>query len=79
MTTRATPGQVFASFRNVRTLWITHTKNRKAVELQIDTLLTADEKPADYARQIELQRERLMCWNGKLTVLHVNAFTRSIY
>ena len=23
MTTRATPGQVFASFRNARTLWIT--------------------------------------------------------
>lgn len=59
MTTQATPGQAFASFRNARTLWITHTKNRKAVELQIDTLLTANEKPADYAQQLELQRERL--------------------
>lgn len=61
MTTRATPGQAFASFRNARTLWVTHTKNRKAVELQIDTLLTANEKPANYARQLELQRERLGC------------------
>jgi hypothetical protein len=59
MTTRATARQALTSFRNARTLWITHSEQRKAVELQTDTLLTASEKPADYARQLELQRERL--------------------
>ncbi|QLP06971.1 phage polarity suppression protein [Klebsiella oxytoca] len=59
MTTRATPAQALTSFRNARILWAGHSESRKAVEQQIESLLTATEKPADYARQLELQRERL--------------------
>ncbi|MFP2822982.1 phage polarity suppression protein [Citrobacter braakii] len=59
MTTRATPDQALTSFRNARILWAGHSESRKAVEQQIESLLTATEKSADYARQLELQRERL--------------------
>lgn len=59
MTTRATPDQALTSFRNARILWAGHSESRKAVEQQIESLLTATDKPADYARQLELQRERL--------------------
>jgi len=59
MTTRATPAQALTSFRNARILWAGHSESRKAVEQHIESLLTATEKPADYARQLELQRERL--------------------
>ena len=59
MTTRITPAQALSSFRNARILWAEHSVSRKDVEQQIESLLTATEKPADYARQLELQRERL--------------------
>jgi len=59
MTTRATPAQALTGFRNARILWAGHSESRKAVEQQIESLLTATEKPADYARQLQLQRERL--------------------
>ncbi|ENL5999835.1 phage polarity suppression protein [Salmonella enterica] len=59
MTGRATPDQALTSFRNARILWAGHSESRKTVEQQIEFLLTTTEKPADYARQIELQRERL--------------------
>lgn len=59
MTTQATPAQALTSFRNARILWAGHSESQKAVEQQIRSLLTATEKPADYARQLELQRERL--------------------
>ncbi|WP_306666035.1 phage polarity suppression protein, partial [Escherichia coli] len=42
-----------------RILWAGHNESRKAVEQQITSLLAATEKPADYARQLELLRERL--------------------
>ncbi|MCV4754210.1 phage polarity suppression protein, partial [Escherichia coli] len=45
--------------RNARILWAGHNESRKAVEQQITSLLAATEKPADYARQLELLRERL--------------------
>ncbi|EBA5556759.1 phage polarity suppression protein [Salmonella enterica] len=59
MTARATPDQALTSFRNARILWAGHSESRKTVEQQIEFLLTATEKTADYARQLELQRERL--------------------
>ncbi|EPI8414427.1 phage polarity suppression protein [Escherichia coli] len=59
MTARGTPDQALTSFRNARILWAGHSESRKAVEQQITSLLAATEKPADYARQLELLRERL--------------------
>lgn len=59
MTARGTPDQALTSFRNARILWAGHSESRKAVEQQIASLLAATEKPADYARQLELLRERL--------------------
>lgn len=59
MTPRATPDQALTGFRNARILWASHSESRKVVEQQIESLLTATEKPADYARQLQLQRERL--------------------
>ncbi|HAM5151507.1 TPA: phage polarity suppression protein, partial [Escherichia coli] len=59
MTARGTPDQALTSFRNARILWAGHNESRKAVEQQITSLLAATEKPADYARQLELLRERL--------------------
>ncbi|EEW7034123.1 phage polarity suppression protein, partial [Escherichia coli] len=59
MMARVTPDQALISFRNARILWAGHSESRKAVEQQIESLLTAMEKPADYARQLELQREHL--------------------
>ncbi|EFK8247200.1 phage polarity suppression protein, partial [Escherichia coli] len=56
MMARVTPDQALISFRNARILWAGHSESRKAVEQQIESLLTAMEKPADYARQLELQR-----------------------
>ena len=57
--TRATPDQALTGFRNASILWAGHIESRKIVEQQIESLLTATEKPADYARQLQLQRERL--------------------
>lgn len=79
MTTRATPARALTIFRNARILWAGHSESRKAVEQQIESLLTATEKPADYARQLQLQRERLDVLKWQLTVLRVSVFTRSIY
>ena len=59
MKARGTPDQALTSFRNARILWAGHSESRKAVEQQITSLLAATEKPADYARQLELLRERL--------------------
>ncbi|MCS1285913.1 phage polarity suppression protein [Escherichia coli] len=59
MTARGTPDQALTRFRNARILWAGHSESRKAVEQQIASLLSATEKPADYARQLELLRERL--------------------
>ncbi|EBD4199927.1 phage polarity suppression protein [Salmonella enterica] len=59
MMTRATPDQALTGFRNASILWAGHIESRKIVEQQIESLLTATEKPADYARQPQLQRERL--------------------
>ena len=59
MTARGTPDQALTSFRNARILWAGHSETRKAVEQQIASLLAATEKPTDYARQLELLRERL--------------------
>lgn len=59
MTARGTPDQALTSFRNARILWAGHNESRKAVEQQITSLLAATEKPADYAQQLELLRERL--------------------
>ena len=59
MTARGTPDQALTSFRNARILWAGHSESRKAVEQQIASLLAATEKPADYARHLELLRERL--------------------
>ncbi|HGD8997608.1 TPA: phage polarity suppression protein [Escherichia coli] len=59
MTARGTPDQALTSFRNARILWAGHNESRKAIEQQITSLLAATEKPADYARQLELLRERL--------------------
>ena len=59
MTARGTPDQALTSFRNARILWAGHSETRKPVEQQIASLLAATEKPTDYARQLELLRERL--------------------
>ena len=59
MTARGTPDPALTSVRSARILWAGHNESRKAVEQQITSLLAATEKPADYARQLELLRERL--------------------
>lgn len=59
MTIRNTPKEALNDFRQARSLWVRHNENLNTAELQIDTLLAATEKPADYAAQLEFQRERL--------------------
>lgn len=43
MMARVTPDQALISFRNARILWAGHSESRKAVEQQIESLLTAME------------------------------------
>lgn len=60
MTIRIAPNEALDQYRNARTQWVTYHDDRNAVELEINTLLNANEKPSGYAHQLEMLRERLV-------------------
>ncbi|WP_250191304.1 phage polarity suppression protein [Escherichia coli] len=59
MMARVTPDQALISFRNARILWAGHSESRKAVEQQIESLLTAMEKTSRLCSTARITAEHL--------------------